>query len=380
MKGKMEEFIDEKVRYSKKIREKQKELIIIFITAIIISFLVNILANSLFYYVIGGSLTYFLPKTIGVAFFLLIIFSYFLYKYVLDPYSRITKEIRIPIIYNRKDCIVIDDPFNGYFPQKMAWQAFERFKEKYPDIAENRINEGIPPHAAKKHILTELLEYLIVKNNLSGFDKRGLMHDKTIVKLPDQLENNSFISFFRSFEPKDGVDIGMSQLELYLPKDVEIKYCSPAPIEGLIPDFNTFKIGFVGKYCEIYLTGRCTSLWNIQSMDSGPAPIFEGVYISPYFQDELEENLSNLWRITFYISVEAKFKFRAYLFPSLAYIEWTERLIDKLVKGTIFSGFDFETFGKEKQVSMKYDLYETIKMIDVRTENIEKEISNMKKS
>lgn len=379
----MDEFIDEKVHYSKKILAKLKELITIFITAIIISFLVNILANSLFSYVIGGSLTYSLITTIEIAFFLLLVFSYILYKYVLDPYSRITKEIRIPIIYNKKDCIVIDDPFDGYFPQKMAWQAFERFKEKYPDIAENRIHEGIPPHAAKKHILTELLEYLIVsdlKNNLSGFDKRGLMPDKTIVKLPDQLENNSFISFFRSFESKDMIDRGMSQLELNLPKDIDIKYWSPAPIEGLIPDFNTFRIGFVGKYCEIYLTGWCTSIWHIQSMSSGPAPIFEGVYIRPYFQDELIKNLSELWRITFHISVEAKFKLRAYLLPPLAYMEWTERLIEGLVKGTFLSGFDFERFKKEKKDSMEYDLYETIKMIDVRTEDIEKEISNMKKS
>jgi hypothetical protein len=206
------------------------------------------------------------------------------------------------------------------------------------------------------------------------------MPDKTIVKLPDQLENNSFISFFRSFEPKDMVDRGMSQLELNLPKDVEIKYESPAPVEGLVPDFNTFKIGFVGKYCEIYLTGRCTSLGHIQSMSSGPAPIFEGVYIRPYFQDEVIKNLRNLWRITFYISVEAKFKLRAYLLPPLAYMEWAERLIDDLVKGAFFSGFDFERFKKGKQGSMEYDLYETIKMIDVRTENIEKEISNMKKS
>ncbi len=379
----MEEFIDERIYYSKKICAKLKELITIFITAVIISFLVNILANSLFNYVIGESLTYSLLITIGVAFFFLVIFSYFLYKYVLEPYSSITTEIRIPIIYNKKDCTVIDDPFDGYLPQKMAWQAFQRFKEKYPDIAKNRISEGIPPDITKKHILTELLEYLIVlnlKENLSGFDKRGLMPDKTIVKLPNQLENNSFISFFRSLEPKDMVDRGMSQLELNLPKDVEIKYWSPVPIEGLIPDFNTFKIGFVGKYCEIYLIGRCTSLWHIQSMSSGPAPIFEGVYVRPYFQEELIKNLSNLWRITFYISVEAKFKLRTYLFPPLAYIEWTERLIEGLIKGTFFSSFDFEGFRKEKQDSMEYDLYETIKMIDVRTEDIGKEISNMKKS
>lgn len=87
----------------------------------------------------------------------------------------------------------------------MAWQAFKRFRVKYPEEAKNRIKEGIPPRTTKKHILTELLEYLIIlerSKDLYGFDKEGLMPDKTIAKLPDGLEKNTFISFFKSLEKK----------------------------------------------------------------------------------------------------------------------------------------------------------------------------------
>ena len=381
----MEKLIDEGSHYSKKIRTQLKNLLFVLTGAIIFSFLMGILSNIIVYhFVLNEPLTSYSFFLVEITIIMIVAISYSLYNwYVFVPYSHLTAKIFVPMIYNGKDGVIIDDLFDGYHPQKMAWQAFERFREKYQEIAEKRIKEGMPPKAAKKHILTELLEYLIVLNlskELYGFDKKGLMPNKTIAKLPDGFEKNSFISFFKSLKPKDIVDMGMSQLEFNIPKDIAIKYWSPAPIKGLLPDPNTFKIGFVGKYCEIYLIGQCTSLMPIQSIQSGPAPIFEGVYIRRYFQDKLLEDSGKLRRITFHISVEAKFKLRYYLHPPLPYIEWAERWIDGFMKGTFFGGFDFEEFRKEKRNSMEYDMYETIKMIDVRIEDMEGKISNMEKS
>lgn len=376
----MEELNNERIHYSKKIRLQLRNLLFVLIGAIIFSFLMGVLANILVnHYMLSIAFTSESIYLIIIVITALIIISYCMYYwYAFSPYSRITREIVVPIIYNIKDGFVIGDPFDGYYPQQMAWQAFERFKEKYPEEAKNRIKEGIPPRTTKKHLLTELLEYLIIlelSKDLYGFNKKGLMPDKTITKLPDGLEKNTFISFFKMLKPKDIVDRGMSQLEFNLPKDIVIKYWSPAPIKGLLPDPNTFRIGFIGRYCDIYLTGRCTSLWPIQSMRCGPAPIFEGMYIRRYFQEELEKNLGKLWKITFHLTIEARFKLRAYLRPPLEYIEWAERWIEGFIKGTFFGGFDFEEFRKEKIHSMDYDLYETIKMIDARLEKIENEMS-----
>ncbi len=373
----MEELNNERIHYSKKIQLQLRNLLFVLIGAIIFSFLMGVLANILVnHYMLSTAFTSESIYLIIIVITISIIISYCMYYwYVFAPYSRITRKIVVPIIYNAKDGFVIRDPFDGYYPQQMAWQAFERFKEKHPEDAKNRIKdkEGILPRTTKKHIFTELLEYLIIlklSKNLYGFDKKGLMPDKTIAKLPDGLEKNTFISYFKTLEPR-----GMSQLDFNLPKDIVIKYWSPAPIKGLLPDPNTFRIGFIGKYCEIYLIGRRCTLWPIHSMRCGPAPIFEGVYIRRYFQEELEKNLGKLRRITFHLTIEARFKLRAYLRPPLEYIEWAERWIEGFIKGTFFGGFDFEEFRKEKIHSMDYDLYETIKMIEVRLEKIGNEMS-----
>lgn len=381
----MERLNGERIPHSKKMRLELRNLLLVLVCAVIFSFLMGVLANLLVNHLTSEAST---SELVCHLIVIVVIVSgvtvYDLYRrYVFMPYSRTVKEIHVPIIYNRKDGFIIGDPFDGYFPQQMAWQAFERFKEKFPDEAKKGIKEGIPPSATKKHLLTELLEYLTILKlrdvELYGFDGNGLTPDKTIAKLPYELEKNAFVHFFRSLESKDIVDQGMSQLEFNLPKNIAIKYWSPAPIKGLLPDPNTFRMDFVGKYSEICLTCQCTSLSSIRTMRCGPSPVFEGVYIRQYFQKKLEEDLGALYRITFHLTIETRFKLRYFLYPSLEYMEWTERWVEGFIKGTFFGGFDFKEFRKEKLHSMEYDLYDTVKTIDVRLEEMERIISTMKK-
>lgn len=363
---------------SKKIREQLKNLLLVLVGAIVFSFLMGILASIIVNYFVLNVFTrqlllLLLPALIAAA-----IIAYLLYYYyVFIPYSRINKDVIVSIIYDEKDGEIIDDPFDGYYPQKMAWQAFERLKHKSPEIAKGRIKEGIPlpSNAAKKHILTELLEYIMVlqlHSELYGFGGNRLKPDKPIEKLPADLEKNTFISFFRGLEPQDIVDRGMQQLGFNLPGDVEIKYWSPAPIKGGTPDPNTFRIGFVGKYLEVYLTAHLTSMFWISSMTCGPAPVFEEIYIRRYWQDKIMEKLGKLWRVIFHINIEAKFKLRFGLFPNLSYIDWADNWINRFAKGGVFGGFDFNEFKKGKIDSMLYDIYETVKETNVSVKDGEK--------
>jgi len=73
-----------------------------------------------------------------------------------------------------------------------------------------------------------------------------------------------------------------------------------------------------------------------------------------------------------------RFKLRYFLYPPLKYMEWAERWVEGFIKGTFFGGFDFKEFRKEKLHSMEYDLYDTVKTIDVRLEEMERIISTMK--
>jgi len=355
---------------SEKIRKQLKELLVVLVGAIVFSFLMSILASITVNYFM---LNVFLPTLIAA-----VIIAYSLYYYyVFAPYSRINKDVIVSIVYDGKDGEVIGDPFDGYYPQQMAWQAFEKFKNKFPEMAKERINEGIPlpPHTGEKHILTELLEYIMVlrlHGELHGFGENKLKPDKTIEKLPDELEKNTFISFFRELEPKDIVDRGMQQLEFVLPKDIEIKYWSSAPIKDRIPDPNTFRIGLVGKYLEVYLTARLTSMSPVGSMTCGPTPVFEGIYIRRYFQDKLMEKFAKLWRVTFHINIEAKFKLRFGLFPNLSYIDWADKWINRFVKEGILGGFDFNEFRKSEMDNTLYNIYETVKETNVLVKDHEK--------
>jgi len=363
---------------SKKIREQLKNLLLVLAVAIIFSFLMGILANiTVNYFVLNvftNQLLFLLIPTLIAA----VIMAHLLYYYyVFVPYSQINKDVMVSIIYDRKDGEVIDDPFDGYYPQKRAWQAFERFKDKFPDMAKMKIKEGIslPPHAGEKHILTELLEYIIVlhlHSELDEFGENKLKPDKVVEKLPPDLDKNTFISFFKGLEPQDIIDMGMQQLQFTLPEDIEVKYWSPAPVKGRTPDPNTFRIGFVGKYLEVYLTVHLMSMFWISGMTCGPSPVFEGTYIRQYWQDKIMEKLEKLCRVTFHVNIEAKFKLRFRLFPNLSYIDWADNWIDRFAKGGIFGGFDFNDFRKGKVDNMLFDIYETVKETNVSVKDLEK--------
>jgi hypothetical protein len=159
----------------------------------------------------------------------------------------------------------------------------------------------------------------------------------------------------------------MQQLEFILPEDIEIKYWSPAPIKGRTPDPNTFRIGFVGKYSEVYITAHLGAMLWISSMVCGPAPVFEGIYIRRYWQDEIKERLGKLWKVIFYINIEAKFKLRLGLFPNQSYMDWAENWIYRFAKS-----LDFDDFKKGKIESMLYDIYETVKEINAQLKNHQK--------
>lgn len=374
---------EKRVQPSKKIGEQLKNLLLVLVGAIIFSFLMGILASITVNYFVLNVFNRESSLLLLAAFFAAVILAYLLYYYyVFVPYSRINKDVIVSIIYDMENAEVIDDPFDGYHPQKMAWQAFERFKNKSPEIVKRRIKEGIPlpPHAGEKHILTELLEYIMIlqlRGELNGFGENKLKPDKTIEKLPAELEKNTFISFFRELEPRDIVDRGMQQLGFILPEDIEIKYWSPAPIKGRISDPNTLRIGLTGKYLEVYLTAHLKSILPISSMNCGPAPVFEGVYIRQYWESKLVEKLGKLWRVTFHINIEAKFKLRFGLFPNLSYVDWADNWINRFVKEGIFGGFDFNEFRKSKMDSMLHDIYEDVKETNVLVKELVKTMKNV---
>ena len=114
---------------SENIKEQLKILLLVLSGAVVFSLLMGVLANIIFNYVV-------LDKWTRNSFWLLIlsiiltalITIYLLYSYAFKPYSQINKDLKVVIIYDRKGGEVIDDPFGGYYPQVMAYQAFKNYK------------------------------------------------------------------------------------------------------------------------------------------------------------------------------------------------------------------------------------------------------------
>jgi hypothetical protein len=294
--------------------------------------------------------------------------AYLLYVvYVFSPNARITREMWVELIYDRKNKSVIDDPFDGYQPQKLAWQAFERYRKAHTKESEELIDAGVNPDDTEKHILTEMLEYLIVlalHGDQMGLGRKGTAKDKTITQLPPGLEGNRIISFFKELESTDIVDRGMQQLDLILPSDFEIDYDSPLP--ELPGDPNGFRIKFSGSGCDITLTARMSSHWPINSMMTGPAPILQNVYIRKYHHEKLLASFPGLWVASFRVRIAAKFKLRLGLFPTFAYMDWADGWIARFIGGGPFGGFDFAELQKRNAARTNADMYETVKLIDAR--------------
>lgn len=380
----MSEHFEQKDYLSEKIRSQWKNLLLLLIGAIIFAFLMGILANIIVVYYssgtieIGQFLIIFLP-----CFFVASIVGYVLFfYYVFSTNSRINGSTLVPIIYDINEATVIDDPFDGYYPQKLCWQVFNKFKKKYPQKAEEGIKASIYQvlKIQQKHMLTELLECIVMKqlsSELAMSERIMPWPHKTIEKLPKDLENNSFISFFKQLESSDIADKSMKQIGLHLPKDVEFRYMSPAHIYKVrklskyqLPNPNAFKIILSGKYVEISLTAFPVSDSQITTLTSGPAIKFEGIYIRKYWEKEILARLPNLRTITFHIYIEARLKLRFGLFLNLSYIDWAQNWINRFLVDGSFGGFDFREFSKIKADSLLQNLYEDMGEINIAVKKL----------
>ena len=365
---------------SENIKEQLKILLLVLAGAVVFSLLMGVLANIIFNYVV-------LDKWTCNSFRLLVssviltalIIIYLLYYYAFKPYSHINKDLEVAIIYDRKGGEVIDDPFDGYYPQVMAYQAFKSYKNKYPDKAKSRINEKptLSSDATKNNILTELLEYMVIRwlqRGLGWYGENMPKNYKIIKELSVDLENNTFISLFREFRELEPRYPGywIPSPKLYLPEDIAIKYWSPAPMKGIHFDQDTFRIDFVGKYLEVCLTVHLRSVSSVPNMARSPAPVFGGMYISRCQQDKIMEKLGKLDKVTFDINIEAKSKLW-FGVPNWSYLNWADDWINRFVEGST-GGFDFNDFRKCKinSPNMLYDIYETVKETNMLAKDPEK--------
>src|SRR5437870_4361802 len=118
------ELDNKPVLLSSRIKEQIRNLVIVLVGAVVFSFLMSTLS----YFVVNPSegAKYAILIIIGTAAGIV----YVLYRvYVFAPNAVIHRDVMVQIIYDRVNKEIIDDPFDGYYPQKLGWQAFERFRK-----------------------------------------------------------------------------------------------------------------------------------------------------------------------------------------------------------------------------------------------------------
>lgn len=376
----MTDSTQKRAHSSEKIKEQLKILRLVIVGAVVFSLLMGMLANIIFNYVVLDIWTCnsFWLLILSVILTALIII-YILYYYAFKPYSQINKDLEVAIIYDIKGGEVIDDPFDGYYPQVMAYRAFKSYKNKYPDKAKSRINEEPPlsSDATKNHILTELLEYMVIRwlqRGLGRYGENMPKNYKIIKELSVDLENNTFISLFREFRELEPQYPGywIPSPKLYLPEDIAIKYWPPEQMKDISSDWDIFRIDFVGKYLEVCLTVHLKSVSCVPNMTRRPAPVFGGMYISRCQQDKIIDKLDKLDMVTFDINIEAKSKLW-FGVPNLSYLNWADDWINRFVDGST-GGFDFNDFRKYKinSLNMLYNIYETVKETNMLAKDYKK--------
>lgn len=312
-------------------------------TAVLVSLLVGLLANQLIVHLVGGvdvTVAASLMAVFWLSLLLSVVYLLF-YQQTFKPWSARTFPLRVHLVYNRVTGTVIDDPFSSYAPQKIGWQVFTRYKDaKGPGSTEELRKLNALP-APRRHILTDLMEYLVlfqIRQATSGLSYRIYGEELDSGTIPPTLLRNRFISFLQRAPKTDIVTSGMAQISPYLPNGFTIEHNPRA--ESSTAD--AFTVALRGKHTTVAIRARLTSQWPIQTMTSGPAPIFEDVYINPYFQGALCDQLGQLMRATFEVVITCRHRLRWWFFRPSNDREWTDRFVRRFVRDKFFGYFDYD--------------------------------------
>ncbi|HEU65503.1 MAG TPA: hypothetical protein ENN57_02410 [Chloroflexi bacterium] len=148
----------------------------------------------------------------------------------------------------------------------------------------------------------------------------------------------------------------MQHVEPSLPKDVRIDYSSPAPTRAGIID--SFYIRLGGRYIDLRITASLISMSMIQTLKSGPVPIFDTMYIRHYWEEQLLPKLPSLRKIVFHVEIEAQAKLRFGIARKLEYLDWADELANKVTTSGQMGSFDFIEFKKNRMERLLLNIYE----------------------
>ncbi len=361
-------------------KRKIRDIVILVLTALVLGFLLNLLASVLSQLLLnqlGPSLLIWLSVVLASV---SVCFAYFAIT-LLKPPRTFVKVASCNLIWNPRDSKVYPSVYDysaGYFPQMFAFQIFEKIEQHEPQYMEElKKGIGLPP--SEKHILSHLMDYLMLL--WLGWDA---------LKPTGQLGFKERLFRLKDFEAMLGRNpiIAIAQ-ELakskagWMPPDISIELPEGTQIfMHEISDranLNAGKLVLKNKYLAIEVSYRVGSCTPISSIWMGPAPSMLGMPINPFFlgkecDEKSRLDISNIWVMNYYMVFEAKFNELLLLKPNTFYshMRWAEQLSQLFV-----DFFDWNQNARIAFASRQNEIYQILKGIELRLEDIENKLSEV---
>jgi len=359
-------------------KRKIRDIIILLLTALVLGFLLNLLASTTFQLLLSQIDPFSLILLSLVLLVVSVACAYFAIV-LLKPPSNFVKVASCNLLWNPRDRRVLPSVYDyseGYFPQMFAFQMFEKIEQHKSQLKEElKGGIGLPPN--EKHILSHLMDYLMllwlgidaVKPTYRLGFKGRLFRFKDLRRISDR---NPIIAIAR--------DLANNRPE-WMPPDITIEL--PEGTEISMPevceqnDPNVGKLTLRNNYFTSNITyhvGACTP---VSSIWMGPAPSMLGMPINPFFlskdcDEKSRLDISSVWVMSYYMVFETKFNELLLLKPRTfyQYTRWVEQLSELFVHF-----FDWNQNAQKAFASRQSEIYEMLKGVELRLEGIENKLS-----
>jgi len=364
--------------FAEEYKRKIRDIMILILTALVLGFLLNFLASITFQLL--SSQLY--PSSLILLSLVLIVVSvasaYFAIV-LLKPPSSFVEVTSCNLLWNPRDRRVLPSVYDyskGYFPQMFAFQMFEKIEQNKSQLREE-LKEGIRLPPNEKHILSHLMDYLMLlwlgsdalKSTYRLGFKGRLFRLKDLKRIPDR---NPVIGIARDFA-KNRPGWMPPDITIELPEGTEISM--PEVCEKT--NSNVGKLTLKNNYFTVNITyhvGACTP---VSSIWMGPAPSMLGMPINPFFlskdcDEKSRLDISSVWVMSYHMVFEARFNELLLLKPRTFYrhIRWAQQLSELFI-----DFFDWNKNAQKAFASRKSEIYEILKGVELRLEDIENTLS-----
>ncbi|MHA1706807.1 MAG: hypothetical protein ACTSUX_12050, partial [Promethearchaeota archaeon] len=362
------------------VRRFIKEFKIMTLTSFILALLFGIMGNVITHYLMLFIQDYillflFIPTLI----FLALILAIKLWSYV-KPRLSWEYKAHTAFLINAIKGEIVWPPSIHYWPQIIAYDVFEALNRR--GLIDKTELQKLPNiKTSKKHILMDLMEYVLAKG-LSHVTSDLVYEPFYGIKnreysgqdLANMFKDNNLLVKILNITPKEVQEHSLPQLTITLPKDFSLR------INNRLSDYVDLEIK--SRYCSLRLSVHLSGWKFGLTMRAGPAPEIMGIPIdTTIYQENYIEQLAEMAIIMYSLNITLSINgFLSKILLILksdkaqTYIDYAARLARSLKEY-----FDWNICAMKAKRFRESTLYEIVKTIEKRIEDLENKINELKR-